>query len=177
MQVDLVICSLFISKFEYLQLKIEHFSGPYPSIYSHSYLVFLYANFGPYQSHLTRSTCTFKQLVAHIRTTYCSKKTVCCNHTEFHENIIRTCLITRKSLICYVWPPYHPSNEFYYPGLHTAVTKSFLLLQLTCIFMLRLSMNLFCLRTSSHLQFWRPIFRYYDNLKTFFPRVSTHQPR
>ncbi len=34
-QVDLVICGLFICKFVHLQLQIDHIFGTYPPIYSH----------------------------------------------------------------------------------------------------------------------------------------------
>jgi hypothetical protein len=36
LQVDLVICGLFIYKFANLRLKIDHFSGTYLQIYCHS---------------------------------------------------------------------------------------------------------------------------------------------
>jgi hypothetical protein len=42
-QVDLVICGIFVCKFVYLQLKIDHFSEMYPPNLQ-SILVFLFAN-------------------------------------------------------------------------------------------------------------------------------------
>ncbi len=56
-QVDLVICGLFIFESVYLQLQIDHFSGTYPPIYSHSWSFYMPIHymrawfFGPYLSH------------------------------------------------------------------------------------------------------------------------------
>ncbi len=62
-QVDLVICCLFICEFAYLRLQIDHIFGTYPPIYSHSWSFYMRIHymqdkfFGPYLSHITRSTC------------------------------------------------------------------------------------------------------------------------
>ncbi len=64
LQLDLVICGLFICKFVYLKLQIDHFSGTYPPIYNHSWSFYMQIHyrrawfFGPYLSHITRSNCT-----------------------------------------------------------------------------------------------------------------------
>ncbi len=65
---NLVICGLFICNFAYVRLKICHFSGTYPLICRYSWSFYMRAwFFGPYLSHITRSTCTSK---VGIRSTY-----------------------------------------------------------------------------------------------------------
>ena len=63
-QAALVISSLFICDFAYMRLKIGHFSGAYPLIYSHHWSFYMQIRymqahfFGPYLLHITRATCT-----------------------------------------------------------------------------------------------------------------------
>ncbi len=71
-QVDLVICGLFICEFAYLRLWIDHIFGTYPPIYSHSWSFFMRIRympdkfFGPYLSHITRSTCINNSFTAEV---------------------------------------------------------------------------------------------------------------
>ncbi len=58
--VDLVICGLFICEFMYLGLQIDHFSGMYPPIYSHSWYFYMQIRYMQAKfscHHLLHITC------------------------------------------------------------------------------------------------------------------------
>jgi hypothetical protein len=63
-QVDLIICGLFICEFAYMRLRMILIYRTYPLIYSHPwsfYMRICYLRvifFNPYLSHITRSACT-----------------------------------------------------------------------------------------------------------------------
>jgi len=65
-QTALVICGLFICDFAYMQSRNDLFSGTYPLIYCHPWSFYMWIHYirayfwGPYLSHITRSTCILK---------------------------------------------------------------------------------------------------------------------
>ncbi len=73
---ELVISDLFICKFEYLQVQIDHFSGMYPPIYGNTWSFYIQIHhhvckhnfFGPYLLYITRTACIWSPLNKFVAT-------------------------------------------------------------------------------------------------------------